>query len=185
MGLPWWLSGKEPACQCRRRGFDPWVRKIPWERKWQPTPVILPENPMDRGAWHATDTTQWLNNNKTPNTRKYPEKLEEQMGIEESGYIVSLPAYSTTACPPAQFTLLHFPFGNDYVYGFSGRHLPTSYLKSTGRHWKCLTEGYVYPLRSCNQNFWTWVRFRKSKFKRPMIVSSKKLGCVPQYHVYL
>ena len=35
-------SGKEPACQCRRRGFDPWVRKIPWRRAWQATPVFLP-----------------------------------------------------------------------------------------------------------------------------------------------
>ena len=26
----------------RRLGFDPWVRKIPWRRKWQPTPVFLP-----------------------------------------------------------------------------------------------------------------------------------------------
>ena len=26
----------------RRPGFDPWVRKIPWRRKWQPTPVYLP-----------------------------------------------------------------------------------------------------------------------------------------------
>ena len=25
-----------------RPGFDPWVRKIPWRRKWQPTPVLLP-----------------------------------------------------------------------------------------------------------------------------------------------
>ena len=22
--------------------FDPWVGKIPWRRKWQPTPVLLP-----------------------------------------------------------------------------------------------------------------------------------------------
>ena len=28
--------------QCRRPGFDPWVGKIPWRRKWQPTPVFLP-----------------------------------------------------------------------------------------------------------------------------------------------
>ena len=38
-------GGKEPACQCRRckrQEFDPWVRKIPWKRKWQPTPVFLP-----------------------------------------------------------------------------------------------------------------------------------------------
>ena len=40
-GLP---SGEESTCQCqrhKRRGFDPWVRKIPWRRKWHPTPVFL------------------------------------------------------------------------------------------------------------------------------------------------
>ena len=26
---------------CRRRGFDPWVRKVPWRGKWQPTPLFL------------------------------------------------------------------------------------------------------------------------------------------------
>ena len=36
-------SGKEPSRQCRRRGLDPRVKKIPWRRKWQPTPVFLPE----------------------------------------------------------------------------------------------------------------------------------------------
>ena len=40
--LPRWLSGKESTCQCRRHRFDPWVGKIPWRRKWQPTPVFLP-----------------------------------------------------------------------------------------------------------------------------------------------
>ena len=37
----WWLSGKESAWLCRRRGYDPWVGKIPWRRKWQPTPVFF------------------------------------------------------------------------------------------------------------------------------------------------
>ena len=41
-GLPMWLSGKEPTCQCRKCGFDPWVGKPPWRRKWQHTPVFLP-----------------------------------------------------------------------------------------------------------------------------------------------
>ena len=41
MGLPWCLTGKESACQCRRRRFNPWVWKIPWRGKWQPTPGIL------------------------------------------------------------------------------------------------------------------------------------------------
>ena len=50
---------KELICQCRmhqRCRVDPWVGKITWRRKWQPTSVFLPglENPIDRGAWWAT-----------------------------------------------------------------------------------------------------------------------------------
>ena len=39
------VSCKESTCQCRRcklLAFDPWVGKIPWSRKWQPTPIFLP-----------------------------------------------------------------------------------------------------------------------------------------------
>ena len=42
LGLSWQLSGKESACQYRRCRLDPLVRKIPWRRKRQPTPVFLP-----------------------------------------------------------------------------------------------------------------------------------------------
>ena len=35
----------------KRPEFDPWLGKIPWRRKWQPTPVLLLENPMDGGGW--------------------------------------------------------------------------------------------------------------------------------------
>ena len=35
--LPWWL-----CLQCGSSGFAPWLGKIPWRRKWQPTPVFLP-----------------------------------------------------------------------------------------------------------------------------------------------
>ena len=52
--LPWWLSRKKSVCQCRRCGFDPWVGKMAWRRKWQPAPVFFLGNPMDRGAWGAT-----------------------------------------------------------------------------------------------------------------------------------
>ena len=44
-GLPRWLSDNEPTCQCRRcwrLGFNPLVGRIPWRRKWQPSPVFLP-----------------------------------------------------------------------------------------------------------------------------------------------
>ena len=39
--IPGGSDGKESACQCRKCGLDPWVGKIPWRRKWQPTPVFL------------------------------------------------------------------------------------------------------------------------------------------------
>ena len=45
LGFSGGTSSKEPAGQrrrCKRRGCDPWVRKIPWRRAWQPTPVFLP-----------------------------------------------------------------------------------------------------------------------------------------------
>ena len=41
-GLPWWISHEKSACQCWRHGFDPWVKKIPWRRNRQPTPIFLP-----------------------------------------------------------------------------------------------------------------------------------------------
>ena len=39
--FPWWLRHYSACLQCRRPGFDPWVRKILWRRKRQPTPVLL------------------------------------------------------------------------------------------------------------------------------------------------
>ena len=51
----------------KRCGFNPWIGKIPWRGKWQPTPVFLPESPMDRGpaGYHSCgckelDTTERL-----------------------------------------------------------------------------------------------------------------------------
>ena len=55
-GLSRWLSDKESAYQCRiceRCRFYSLVGEIPWRRKWQPTPVFLPGNPMDKGALWA------------------------------------------------------------------------------------------------------------------------------------
>ena len=58
--------GNAGAAEC---GLRPWVGKIPWMRAGQPTPVLLWENPMDRGAWQTTvhgvakesDVTEGLN----------------------------------------------------------------------------------------------------------------------------
>jgi len=44
--LSWWLSCKESACNAGDLGWspgsEPWVKKIPWRRKWKPTPAFLP-----------------------------------------------------------------------------------------------------------------------------------------------
>ena len=45
LAFPGGTSGKEPTCQCRRckkRGFDPWVGKIPWRRAWQSILIFFP-----------------------------------------------------------------------------------------------------------------------------------------------
>ena len=54
-GFPGGSDGKESACQCKRPRSNPWVRKIPCRREWQPTPVFLPgEFHRQREAWQAT-----------------------------------------------------------------------------------------------------------------------------------
>ena len=44
---PWWLRIR---LQCKRAGLDPWVGKIPWRRKWLPTPVFLPGKAHGQGS---------------------------------------------------------------------------------------------------------------------------------------
>ena len=55
-GLPGWLSGKEPAASAGDAVAVSWlwVGKVPWGRRWHPTPVLLPAYIKDRGAWWAT-----------------------------------------------------------------------------------------------------------------------------------
>ena len=68
--FPWWLVAKEFGCQYRRCGFNLWVMKILWRRKWKTTPVSLPGkshgqrslvgySPQDH---IESDTSQHLNN---------------------------------------------------------------------------------------------------------------------------
>ena len=72
MGLPQWLSAKESTCQCRRHRFNPWVGKIPWRRKWQPTPWTEEshgqKSPVGYSPWGCKelDMTEQLSNNNGP-----------------------------------------------------------------------------------------------------------------------
>ena len=66
--LPWWLRWQSICLQCRRPRFDPWVGKIPWGRKWQPTSVFLPgeshgqRSLVGYSLWghKESDMTEWL-----------------------------------------------------------------------------------------------------------------------------
>ena len=62
-------DGRSVCLQCGRPGVDPWVRNILWRRKWQPTPVLLPEKSHGRrilvgySPWgrRESDTIEQLN----------------------------------------------------------------------------------------------------------------------------
>ena len=107
-GLPRWLSGKEPTCQCRtskRCGFDPWVGKISWSRKKQPNPVFLPgkfhgqrslvgPNPWD---CKESDTTKQLSTHVdrwglSAWVSKWRDKKSWQGGMGEKRRILKSPA---------------------------------------------------------------------------------------------
>ena len=66
-----WHSGKIIHYQgrrCKKCGFDPWIGKILWERKWQPTPIFLlgklqgQRSLTGYSPWacKVSDTTEWL-----------------------------------------------------------------------------------------------------------------------------
>ena len=68
LDFPSGSDGKGICLQCGRPGFDIWVGKIPWRRKWQPTPVFLPgESHGQRSlvdysprGHKESDTMDWL-----------------------------------------------------------------------------------------------------------------------------
>ena len=114
LGLPRWLSGKESACQFRRHEFDLWIWKIPWRRKWQPTPAFLPgkfhgqRSMVGCSPWghKESDTTEWLNTHththsgykecslndlSSPENIKYDKRLHP--GTNEPSYCGSWPGF--------------------------------------------------------------------------------------------
>ena len=53
MGLPWWLGGKESACNAGDVGLIPGPGRSPGEGNGNPLQYSCLGNPMDRGAWRA------------------------------------------------------------------------------------------------------------------------------------
>ena len=54
--LPWWAQTVKNPPAMQETVFDSWVGKIPWRRGWLSTPNCCLENPIDRGAWQATQS---------------------------------------------------------------------------------------------------------------------------------
>ena len=65
-GFPSGSAGEESKCRTHRRhGFDPWVRKIPWRRKWQPilarkTPWTEESGGLQSRGCKESDTTGYV-----------------------------------------------------------------------------------------------------------------------------
>ena len=106
MIFPGGTSGKEPACQCRRLmrgGFDLWVGKIPWRRKWQPTPVFLPREfhgPRSlAGSWAAHGPTKNQTRLKWLSTAYF--QLNDRLTSGYKSNIRGFPGDSVVRNPPA------------------------------------------------------------------------------------
>ena len=111
--LPWlprWLSDKESACRQWKHGFDPWVGKIPWRRKWQPNSNIF--------AWRIPWT-------------KEPGRLQS-MGSQRVNTTERLnhnpffpPAPSTKPSGPPEFFRLQNALRNSILLRVAARRQPT------------------------------------------------------------
>ena len=66
--------------------FDPWVRKIPWSKKWQPTPVVLPgkshgpRSLVGYSPWGPKSQTR-LRLNHQPSSTPYPQATAQWFRI--------------------------------------------------------------------------------------------------------
>ena len=67
-----------------RRKFDPWVGKILWRRKWLHTPVFLPGESRDRGAWMAT--VHGVAKSQTQLKWQHPHTEKQQVTIKSRYY---------------------------------------------------------------------------------------------------
>ena len=68
----------------QKTGFDPWVRKISWRRKWQPTPVFLPGKSHEqrslmgcRGLWGHKESDMTVNKQQQQHVLSLAPKVSE------------------------------------------------------------------------------------------------------------
>ena len=109
-------SGKESTCQCGRPRFDPWFGRIPWNGKWQPTPVFLPEK--FPGQRSLVDYSPW--------SHKELDVPNDTHTQSSAGSLCSLPLSKAQLLWQTQIFLL-FPIATALSFKIS-------WIKATIRH---------------------------------------------------
>ena len=96
-------SGKGPACQCKRHkrcGFNPWIRKIPWRRAWQPTPVPLP------GESHGQRSLAGYTVHEVAKSRTWLKRLS--MHAHNKGHVFFWTWAGWAGCSAAHYKIVGF-----------------------------------------------------------------------------
>ena len=116
-----------------RCGFNPWVGKILWRRKWLPTQYSCLENPMDRETWWVivqgrkeSDITEWLS---TQHTRRKKDAFLLNMGKLSTEYLLNTVTSTCWECLHSSL-FLQQPCNLEAV-------IPKFYMKKLShREWK-------------------------------------------------
>ena len=139
--FPGGSDGKSVCLQCGRPGFDPWVRKIPWRRKWQPTPVLLPgkshgwRNLVGYNPWghkgldtterlHFTSEAQFLSPD-TPGSVSVKSTTQVHVHVQPRHLVTGWPLWPVTC--PGELSL------HDWEMEQQTMDLPLSTTVTTGR----------------------------------------------------
>ena len=95
-------------------GFDPWVGKIPWSKKWQPTPIFLPGKSHGQrslvgyspgGTKSQTNLRDWTNTHTQTNTSEqtllpnYPSSVQFSHSVMSDSLRPHESQHSKLPCP--------------------------------------------------------------------------------------
>ena len=127
---PWWFRWSRIHPQCRKSKFNPWVRKIPWRRAWQPTPLFLPEeshgqmslagySPLGHKVRHDRNNLTCFYNREGMSTTLLRRTMWEESFMPLSSYLLAprlggksdiwQMSDSTFSVPPPLLLSFHFP----------------------------------------------------------------------------
>ena len=126
---PWWLRRESVCLKRGRPGFDPWVGKIPWRRKWQPTPVFLPGK--SHGRWNLVGYNPW--GHKESDMTEWLHFHFQSLQVEK------LATFGIRAPSPLVFSKL--PFSSGWCQGLGKLEWFTQI--SSGHYTLCSLSGHV------------------------------------------